>query len=477
MRSILTFLAVVGGLAPFAYGQTPDHNLQHASDSAFIRAIYDEALARGEAHENLRQLTKDIGHRLSGSQSAFDAMDWGQGVLEGYGADSVWVMPVQVPSWTRGTVATATAIIDGETHPLHVTALGGSVGTPNDEPLRAQVVQVKSLDRLNELPREDVEGRLVLFNRPMDPVLINTGAAYGGAVDQRGRGAIAAAEVGAVGALVRSMTHALDTLPHTGAMYYQEGTDSVPSAAISTVDASWLANQLKEHPDLEVVLKMNCRAFPDVEQGNVIGEWRGSELPHEIITLGGHLDSWDIGEGAHDDGAGIVHTLEVLRILKALGYAPRRTIRFVLFINEENGNRGGKTYAARAQEDHTATNLRYVAALESDAGGFVPRGFRIDAADEPTALIQSWSPLFDPYNVHQFRRGGAGVDIGPLKALTPRPAMMGLSPDGQRYFDFHHSSQDVFENVHKRELELGAATFAAAVYLLDQHLPSLGTAD
>ena len=477
MRSILTFLAIVGGLAPFAYGQTLDHNLQHASDSAFIRAIYDEALARGEAHENLRQLTKDIGHRLSGSQSAFDAMDWGQGVLEGYGADSVWVMPVQVPSWTRGTVATATAIIDGEAHPLHVTALGGSVGTPNDEPLRAQVVQVKSLDRLGELPREDVKGRLVLFNRPMDPVLINTGAAYGGAVDQRGRGAIAAAEAGALGALVRSMTHALDTLPHTGAMYYQEGTDSVPSAAISTVDASWLANQLKEHPDLEVVLEMNCRAFPDVEQGNVIGEWHGSELPHEIITLGGHLDSWDIGEGAHDDGAGIVHTLEVLRILKALGYTPRRTIRFVLFINEENGNRGGKTYAARAQEDHATTNLRYVAALESDAGGFVPRGFRIDAADEATALIQSWSALFDPYNVHQFRRGGAGVDIGPLKALTPRPAMMGLSPDGQRYFDFHHSSQDVFENVHKRELELGAATFAAAVYLLDQHLPSLGTAD
>lgn len=477
MRSILIFLTVLGGLTPFAHGQAPDQPMQHAGDSAFVRAIYDEALARGEAHENLRQLTKDIGHRLSGSQSAFDAMDWGQGVLEGYGADSVWVMPVQVPSWTRGTVAQASAIINGEEHPLHVTALGGSVGTPNDEPLRARVVQVKSLDRLEELSREEVEGRLVLFNRPMDPVLINTGAAYGGAVDQRGRGAVAAAEAGAVGALVRSMTHALDTLPHTGAMYYQAGTDSVPSAAISTVDASWLANQLKEHPDLEVILEMNCRAFPDVEQGNVIGEWRGSELPHEIITLGGHLDSWDIGEGAHDDGAGIVHTLEVLRILKALGYTPRRTIRFVLFINEENGNRGGKTYAAHAQEDHTNTELRYVAALESDAGGFVPRGFRIDAADAPTALIQSWSPLFDPYNVHQFRRGGAGVDIGPLKALSPRPAMMGLSPDGQRYFDFHHSSQDVFENVHKRELELGAATFAAAVYLLDQHLPSLGTAD
>lgn len=456
-------------LLAFSLGFCTSTFAQSSADSALIRSIYDEALARGEAYENLRQLTKGIGHRLSGSESAYRAMEWGASVLEGYGADSVWVMPVMVPSWTRGDVAEATAYIDGEAHSLHVTALGGSVGTPGNAPLRAKLVQVKSLDDLKSLPSEEVEGRFVLFNRPMDPVLINTGAAYGGAVDQRGGGAVAAAEVGAVGALVRSMTHALDTLPHTGAMHYKDGVDSVPSAAISTVDASWLGQQLQAHPDLEVSLEMNCKAFPDVEQGNVIGEWRGSELPDEIITLGGHLDSWDIGEGAHDDGAGIVHTLEVLRILKAIGYAPRRTIRFVLFINEENGNRGGKAYAAAAQEDHAHTNKRYVAALESDAGGFVPRGFRIDAGDSATQLIRSWAALFDPYNVHQFRRGGAGVDISPMKELVPRPAMMGLSPDGQRYFDFHHSSQDVFENVHKRELELGAATFAAAVVLLDAY--------
>jgi hypothetical protein len=466
MRLFSLFLA-------FSFGLICSTSAQSSADSALIRSIYDEALARGESYENLRQLTKGIGHRLSGSESAARAMEWGASVLKGYGADSVWVMPVMVPSWTRGDVAEATAYIDGKAHSLHVTALGGSVGTPGDAPLRARVVQVKSLDDLSSLPAEEVEGRLVLFNRPMDPVLINTGAAYGRAVDQRGRGAIAAAEVGAVGALVRSMTHALDTLPHTGAMYYAEGVDSVPSAAISTVDASWLANQLEQHPDLEVVLEMNCRAFPDVEQGNVIGEWRGSERPDEIITLGGHLDSWDIGEGAHDDGAGIVHTLEVLRILKAIGYTPKRTIRFVLFINEENGNRGGKAYAAAAQKDHANTNKRYVAALESDAGGFVPRGFRIDAGDSATELIQSWAALFDPYNVDQFRRGGAGVDISPMKELEPRPAMMGLSPDGQRYFDFHHSAQDIFENVHKRELELGAATFAAAVVLIDTHLTEL----
>lgn len=468
MPKLLLFLFLAAGFSAIGSAQT-------SADSALIRSIYDEALARGEAYENLRQLTKGIGHRLSGSESASRAMEWGASVLEGYGSDSVWVMPVMVPSWTRGDVAEASAHVDGRVHPLHITALGGSVGTPGDAPLTAKVVQVKSLDALKDMPAEDVKGRLVLFNRPMDPVLINTGAAYGGAVDQRGRGATAAAEAGAVGALVRSMTHALDTLPHTGAMYYKEGVDSVPSAAISTVDASWLGQQLKEHPDLEVTLQMNCRAFPDVEQGNVIGEWRGSERPNEIITLGGHLDSWDIGEGAHDDGAGIVHTLEVLRILKAIGYTPKRTIRFVLFINEENGNRGGKAYAAAAKVDHATTNKRYVAALESDAGGFVPRGFRIDATDAATELVRSWSQLFDPYNVHQFRRGGAGVDIGPLKELDPRPTMMGLSPDGQRYFDFHHSAQDVFENVHKRELELGAATFAAAVMMLDQHLPSSGT--
>jgi hypothetical protein len=217
---------------------------------------------------------------------------------------------------------------------------------------------------------------------------------------------------------------------------------------------------------------MNCKAFEDVEQGNVIGEWTGAEKPNEIITIGGHLDSWDIGEGAHDDGAGVVHTLEALRILKAIGYQPKRTIRFVLFINEENGNRGGKEYARQAAIENAETEIVHLAAMESDAGGFVPRGFRIDADDAATEVVRGWSELFDAYNVHQFRRGGAGVDISPLKSLKPRPTLLGLSPDGQRYFDFHHSSQDIFENVHKRELELGAATFAAALVLLDQHLPS-----
>jgi hypothetical protein len=381
-------------------------------------------------------------------------------------------MPVMVPSWTRGDIAFSTAHIAGHEMPLHVTALGGSVGTPDNRVIRGKVVMVKDVAALDTMPRTDTEGRIVLFNRPMDPVLINTGAAYGGAVDQRGNGASAASKAGAIAALVRSMTHALDTLPHTGALRYKDGVGRIPAAAISTVDATGLSRKLQANPDLEVSLQMNCEAFDDVQQGNVIGEWRGTEKPNEIITIGGHLDSWDIGEGAHDDGAGVVHTLETLRILKAIGYQPKRTLRFVLFINEENGNRGGKEYARQAARENEETAFVHIGAMESDAGGFVPRGFRIDANDAPTAVIRGWSALFDPYNIHLFRRGGAGVDISPLKALQPRPTLIGLSPDGQRYFDFHHSSQDVFENVHKRELELGAATFAAALVMLDQYLPS-----
>jgi hypothetical protein len=448
--------------------------LNPSSDSTLIRAIYDEVLANGEAHENLRVLTKTIGHRLSGSPQADSAMVWGAELLSRYGSDSVFVMPVTVPSWTRNDVSTATAhLSDGTTIPLHITALGGSIGTPNNQPIRSKILIVKHLNALDTLPRSLTEDRIILFNRAMDPVLINTGAAYGGANDQRGGGAIAASKAGSQGALVRSMTHSLDTIPHTGAMRYQDGVGKIPAAAISTVDARLLAELYKSDPELEVEFTLNCEALPEVVQGNVIGEWTGSEYPDEIITIGGHLDSWDIGEGAHDDGAGIVHTIEALRLLKAVGYTPKRTLRFVLFINEENGNRGGKKYAELAGQELDRGEKTYVAAMESDAGGFSPRGFNLDAADEYYDLFKGWAELFEPYNLYHFRRGWAGVDIGPLKRLDHRPMMIGLVPDGQRYFDFHHTSQDTFENVHKRELELGAAAMASILILIDKHLPPL----
>ena len=456
------------GMTSMAAGfQASAQTAPHPSDSLLIRQVFDEVLSHGEAHENLRVLCKDIGHRLSGSPSADRAMAWGQQRMDSYGVDTSYIMPVEVPAWTRGDVAEAQALAaDGTAMDLHITALGGSVPTPDDGWIEGPLLVVRHLDALDTL---DARGHIVLFNRPMDPLLINTGAAYGGAFDQRGGGASAAAEAGAIGVLVRSLTHALDTLPHTGSLRYKEDVEKLPAAAISTVDASALAKLHREAPgSIQVKMRMNSQDLGTVEQGNVVGEWRGSEFPDEIITLGGHLDSWDIGEGAHDDGSGVVHTLEALRALKAIGYTPRRTLRFVLFINEENGNRGGKRYAAVAAEEHDS-GLRHVAAMESDAGGFVPRGVRMDAPDEGVAMVRSWAETLEPYNLHYFGRGGAGVDIGPLKNLEPRPLLMGLVPDGQRYFDLHHSSQDVWENVHKRELELGAATCASMVLMLDRH--------
>ena len=463
-----TVLTTISWIVPnsFAQGLQPETS---QGDSALIRSIFDEVLANGEAHELLRVLCKDIGHRLSGSAGADRAMVWGREAMDQFGADTTYIMPVEVPAWTRGDLAEAEAYRpDGTTMPLRITALGGSVPTPDDQWVEGPLLVVRHLDALDTL---DARGHIVLFNRAMDPLLINTGAAYGGAFDQRGGGASAAAKAGAVGVLVRSLTHALDTLPHTGSLRYDEVLPKIPAAAISTVDASTLANLSKEgNTPITVKFRLNSRELGTAMQGNVVGEWRGTERPDEIITLGGHLDSWDIGEGAHDDGAGVVHTLEALRALKAIGFQPRRTLRFVLFINEENGNRGGKKYAEVAKEEHLQ-GLQHVAAMESDAGGFVPRGVRMDSRDEGVELVRSWSELLAPYNLHYFGRGGAGVDIGPLKALEPRPLLVGLVPDGQRYFDVHHSSQDVWENVHKRELELGAATCASMIALIDRHLP------
>lgn len=444
----------------FFLGTVFNSSAQTNADSLMLRAIFSEALSNGECHENLRELCKDIGHRLSGSPQLDQAIAWGADKLRGYAADSVWLQPVMVPKWTRGERELASYRVDGVNRPLRISALGGSVGTGGQ--LTAGVVEVKRLGDLDTTPRSAVEGKIVLFNRPMDPLLINTGAAYGGAFDQRSDGASAAARYGAVGALVRSLTHALDTFPHTGAMRYADDVKPIPAAGISTVDAQALKDALRLHPDLTVTLELSCDAFDDVEQANVVAELRGSEFPDEYIVVGGHLDSWDIGEGAHDDGAGIAQSIEVLRIFKALGYQPRHTLRVVLFVNEENGNRGGEHYAAEAKRKGEA----HLAAIESDSGGFTPRGFSTEADDAEYEVFASWIDLFEPYNIHQARRGWSGVDIRPLK--DGYVSLFGLLPDPQRYFDYHHSARDVWENVNKRELELGAAAMASLVYLIDQ---------
>ncbi|MBL7942009.1 MAG: M20/M25/M40 family metallo-hydrolase [Flavobacteriales bacterium] len=453
MKSIVVTAAFVLGLTTIKAQQT-------ASDSAALASIYNEALANGEAHENLRVLCKDVGHRLAGSPAADSAIQWGKRLMESYGFDRVFLMPVEVPHWVRGDKEYAWYTNSDQRYKLRITALGGSVGTQGE--ITAKVVEAKSIEALRAMDDKDVAGKIVFLNKPMDPVAINTGAAYGGAYDIRGNGPSEAARKGALACIIRSLSTADDEFPHTGATRYQDSIPKIPGAALSVVESRALSAALKENPDLTFTLNLNCQDFPRVIQYNVIGEITGSEFPDRYIVVGGHLDSWDIGEGANDDGTGIVQSIEVLRTLKAIGYKPRHSIRAVLFINEEFGNDGGMTYANESRKN----NVYHVAAIESDGGGFTPRGFSIQGTDAQFELFKSWSGMLEPYNLHIFRRGGSGVDIGPLK--NDQTALFGLTVDSQRYFDYHHSDNDIWENVNKRELLMGAAAMASLVYLIDQ---------
>lgn len=426
-------------------------------DSLQIRNLFDAALVEGHAYNNLRSLCKDVGARLSGSPEAEKAVGWAKALLESYDFDTVWLMPVKVPHWVRGDIEEAG--VNGK--PMSIKTLGGSVSSNGK--IEAEVIEVQNFEELEKLGEKEIKGKIVFYNRAFDRKLISTGDAYGGCVNQRWNGASQASKFGAVGVFVRSLTHKKDKHAHTGSMGYEEGVKKIPSVALSIEDADRLSELLKTNPNALAYLNVNPQTFPDKDSYNVIAEIKGNVVPDKIITFGGHLDSWDVGEGAHDDGAGVVHSIEALRILKATGYKPRYTLRCVLFMNEENGNNGGKTYAAVAKEKGEV----HVAALESDAGGFVPRGFTMDGTSEQVMQMQSWEGLLEPYKLHIFKAGWGGVDIGPLKPQNV--PLIGLRPDDQRYFDHHHSDTDVFENVHQRELELGAASFASMIYLIDKY--------
>jgi carboxypeptidase Q len=434
-------------------------------DSVALRRLYDEALLRGQSYENLRYLCTTIGPRLSGSPQAQQAVDWGRLTMEKMGLDRVYLQEVMVPHWVRGQKEKGDIISErGKRVEAAVCALGGSVGTKGK--LRAGVVEVKSLAELRQLPEASVRGKFVFFNRPFNDALIEPGQAYGEAGDQRRAGPAEAAKRGAVGALVRSLTSARDNYPHTGATRYEDGVTQIPAAALSTQAADELSQLLKADAQLNFELEMNCVTLPDEKSYNVVGEIKGSKFPEEIITVGGHLDSWDLAQGAHDDGTGVVQSMEVLRLLKASSLRPERTIRAVLFMNEENGTRGGNKYAELAQQNKET----HIAAIESDGGGFTPRGFNIEAASPATvAKVRSWGPLLKPYHVSDLSVGHGGTDIEPLlKAVNPK-ALFGYDGDSQRYFDLHHTAADTFDKVHRRELELGGAGMAALVYLLSKY--------
>ena len=434
-----------------------------AQDAKTIRTIYDLALTQSEAYENLRVLCKDIGHRLSGSEGADSAVVWGQRVLGKLELDTIYLQEITVPHWERGRKEKAYFYNEKGKNILDVCALGGSVSTGMNQFIKGDVLEVKSLDEVNNLPDSLVKGKIIFYNRPMDPKKISTFSAYGSCVDQRYSGAIEAAKKGAIAVIVRSMNVRQDDFPHTGSMAYEEGVDSIPAFAISTNGANYLSENVTKYDNLELNLKSFCKSYPDKISHNVIGEIKGSEFPDEYITVGGHLDSWDMGEGAHDDGAGVVQSIEVFHLLNLMNIKPKHSIRVVLFMNEENGNRGGKHYAERA----AAKNEKHLMALESDRGGFSPRGFSVNGTEKQLNGIKKWVDLFEPYGIHEFKMGFAGVDINPLE--DGKICLIGLSPDSQRYFDHHHSDNDVFEEVNKRELVLGAASMTSLIYLIDKY--------
>lgn len=455
MRTILSLLFITFSIFSFAQ-----------NDSVFIRKIFDEALENGRSHEDLRSLCKDIGARITGSAEAQMAVEWSERKMKSYGFDRVWLQEIQVPHWERGTTEAGWIHLEnGEVIKTKLLALGGSVGT--DGLLRADVVCYNSLEDLKkEKDAKKIKGKIVFINQAFDEKIISTFKAYGGCWPIRGLGAMEAANKGAVAVIIRSLASPDDDHPHTGSTHYNDSTQKIPAAAISTNDANRLAELCKKQK-IQFTLEMDCRSFPDAVSYNVIGEMKGTIHPKNVITFGGHLDSWDTGEGAHDDGAGVIHCMEALRILKTVGYKPKNTLRVVFFMNEENGNRGGKHYAQWAGNE---SGEKHIAAVESDRGGFTPRGFECEGPEEYVALLKTFEHLLSPYELHIFRKGHGGVDISPLKEHVDGIPLFGFVPDSQRYFDFHHSEDDIFENVNKRELELGCASMASFLYLLDKNL-------
>lgn len=452
MKLLFTFLIFTSTLS-----------LKANEDSLFIRKIYTEALVKGQSYENLRSLCKDVGARLTGSAEAEMAVYWAKNLLNTYSFDKVYLQEIKVPHWERGTTESAWVVdADENILKLDVLALGGSVGT--NGLLSGQIVEVKDLADLKSRNKKDIEGKVVFINKPFDQSHLQTFKAYGACYPIRGYGAIEASKLGAKAVVIRSLATPTDEHAHTGVMSYVDSVIKIPAAAISTINANELSNWLKKG-NATLKLEMDCEQMPDVISYNVIAEITGNK-DQSIITFGGHLDSWDVGEGAHDDGAGVVHSIEALRLLNKLDYKPNHTLRLVLFMNEENGNMGGKSYAKIASEK----GEKHICAIESDRGGFLPIGFDIVGDKSQQEFIKSFKPLLYDFQLYKFQRGYGGVDITPLRAYYPEMLQLGMVISSQRYFNYHHSKADVFEAVNKRELEIGSASMATMIYLIDKYI-------
>ena len=438
---------------------------QGDDDVLMVQKIHDEALKENVAYNWLKELTSKYPGRIGGSQAYRDAAAHMVEVISTVPGVKARLQSCQAEYWKRGNNDNVYMTDANEKLVrLDAKALGNSGSTPQ-EGIFAEVIEVQALDDVDKLGLDGISGKIVFFNRPMDPTKPRTFSAYGGAVDQRVYGPARASKYGAAGALVRSMTLSLDDVPHTGVTVFADSITPIAAMGLSTNASDVLSNAIKGRK-VSIFMQASSEQMGWQEAPSVIGEIKGSTNPNDIILVGGHLDSWDISPGAHDDGAGCVQAVEVLRILQQIGYKPKRTIRCVLFSNEENGLAGGKTYAKVAREKGEF----HLAAIEADSGGFSPQGFSFDAEStvftDYYGAVSKWSGILEPYGLY-FNKGGTGADISPLKEQNG--LLIGLRTDSQRYFDFHHTSIDNIAAVHPRELALGAAAMASLVYLIDKY--------
>lgn len=441
---------------------TATNNLfSQGEEKRVIASIYYEALSDRTAYNNLKFLCKNSAGRVLGSPQANEAVDITCRIMTGMGLDTVYRQKVFVPSWKAGEREAGEIRSGTVKTEVPVVALTAAIGT-GKEGLEAGVVEVQNFDQLTLLSEKGVKGKIVFFNRPMDPSELSTFTAYEKAKDQRLYGASKAATLGATGVVVRSVTTSLDDIPHTGVLLYDEGVKKIPAVAISTNGADLLSTMLKKDPELIFRFLTTCETAEEVESANVVGEIRGTVYPDQIITIAGHLDAMHVGEGAHDDATGCIQSIEVLRLFKKLGIRPKRTIRAVMFMDEELSDRGLDEYIRQAEEkkeDHYF-------ALESDNGGLPPLGFGISGPAERMKKMPELKNYFEPYGINRFKEDGETYCIYKMEKFGIPLAF--LITDDSRYFDYHHSSNDTFEQVNIRELQLGSAAMASLIYLIDR---------
>ena len=450
MKKILETSLLLLGMTVF--GQSKEDSVQFSKISV-------EILNNGKGYTELRDLTKNIGHRLSGSEAYEKSVRWAEQKLRDAGADKVWLQEVMIPVWERGKESLQIQTSNGKWKRLKMLSLGNSEGTQGKD-VSGEIIMVKSMEEYEKLSPEQVKGKIVFFNYPFSQSFVETFRGYGDAAKYRVNAASLTAKKGGKFAVIRSLSSAFDDVPHTGGMRY-ENENKIPAVAIGNTTADEL-EKLLQSQKVSAKLNSNCGMKGEKRSHSVIGEITGKK-DKSVIVVGGHLDSWDVGEGAHDDGAGIVQSIEVLRTFKKLGIQNNHTIRVVCFANEENGVKGGIQYGKTAK----VNNEEHLFALESDAGGFAPRGISLEMDDKKRNQIKGWTNLFLPYGVYNFEGTYSGTDIYPLRDMGVPTAE--LVPDSQRYFDIHHTEEDTFEKVNRRELLLGAVAMTQMIYMIDKN--------